>query len=474
MKLNKLLKGIKVLNAKEIKNVNIDNISNKTTSSFPNGLYVCLKGSSYDGHNFKDDAKQKGAVCFLVEEYDPYFDGMQILVKDTRKALSIIAKNFYGPKFPKIIGITGTNGKTTTTNMVAHILKTAGKKVGLIGTEGVFFNDKKINLHMTTPDPIDLFKLLKDMYDAKIEYAVMEVSAHAIYLEKIAALDFKIKALTNITEDHLDFFKTFENYEETKSNFVKCGKSINVVNIDDKYGCRIANEAKRVYTYSMLLPSDATASKITGDSSSFDLLLNGKNQLVKTNLIGDYNIQNSLCAILICNKLKIKTNIIIKGLNTFKSVDGRLNVFKNDDKIAVLDFAHTPDALNKVLTTLKKVTKGKLYCLFGCGGNRDAQKRPLMGEIASKLCDYVFVTSDNPRFEEPEFIANQIVSGIKSTNYEIILDREEAIKKATNLLNKDDLLAICGKGAEDYLEVKGIKYPYSDKNVLESLNFVKN
>ena len=472
MKLKKILSGIKVLNAKDIKNVNIENISNKTSDNLTNGLYICLKGEKFDGHYLKEDALNKGAIAFVVEKLDENFSGNQILVDDCRTALAVIAKNFYG-KIPKIIGITGTNGKTTTTNMVAHILKTANKKVGLIGTEGVFFNEQKINLHMTTPDPIELFKILAQMKKEKIEYAVMEVSAHAIFLKKVSAINFCVKALTNITEDHLDFFKTLENYQNTKIDFFSTSKGIKIVNIDDKYGCKIASKFKKVFTYSCIIPSDATANRIINYGKNFDVKLNGKKLQVQTNLIGKYNVQNALCAMLICKKLGIKTNMIISALKTFDAVEGRLNVYKNGDKMAIIDFAHTPDALNNVLTTLKQVTTGKLICLFGCGGNRESEKRPIMGEVASKICDYTFITSDNPRFEEPEFIANEIVKGIKTKNYHVELDREKAIVMASDMLSDGDCLAICGKGAEDYIEIKGIKYPYCDKDVLIKLGFEK-
>ena len=473
MKLKKLLSGITVFNAVDVKNVTIKNISNKTTDNLEDGLYVCLKGGNIDGHSLKEEAKKCGAIAFLVEEYDYDFQGMQILVNDTRKALSIIAKNYYGVKIPKVIGITGTNGKTTTTSMVAHILKEAGKKVGLIGTEGVFFEGQKINLHMTTPDPIELFKVLGQMQKMKVEYVVMEVSAHAIALKKIYALDFFVKALTNITEDHLDFFKNLKHYQQTKMDFINSSKGIKVVNIDDKYGCKIASKNHSVFTYSLCLPADAMATNIKNGGKEFDAFLNGENLQIKTNLIGNYNVSNALCAMLICKKIGLNKNQIRNGLKTFKSVEGRLNVYKKGEVTAIVDFAHTPDALKNVLSTLKNVTTGRLIVVFGCGGNREKEKRPLMGEVTEKLCDYVFVTSDNPRFEEPEQIAKEIVQGIKGNNFEVILDRRQAIARAVNFAKAGDTIAICGKGAEDYLEIKGQKYPYSDKQVLLDLNFVQ-
>ena len=474
MKLKKILQGVKVLNARQIKNVTINNVSNKTCDNLEQGLYVCLKGEKTDGHNLKQEALKRGAVAFLVEEYDYDFSGIQILVEDTREALSIVAKNFYAPKTPKIIGITGTNGKTTTTNIVSHILKCAGKKVGLIGTEGVFFNEQKIVLHMTTPDPIELFKLLGQMYNDGIEYVVMEVSAHSIYLKKIFALDFFVRALTNITEDHLDFFKTLKNYQQTKMQFISNFKGIKIVNIDDKYGCKIAGKNSDVFTYSTQFPADAMATNICCQGQSFEAVLNGTSLKVKFNLIGNYNVQNILCAMLICNKIGIDNEQILSALQTFMPVEGRLNVYKKENKTAVIDFAHTPDAIKNVLSVLKKETQGKLICVFGCGGNREQEKRPLMGEIASNICDFCIITDDNPRFEDSYLIASQVASGIKRKNFKIIQNRREAIAYAVNLMQDGDLLAICGKGAEDYLEIKGQKLPYSDKSELLKLGFLQN
>ena len=419
-----------------------------------------------------NEAQKCGAVAFLVEEINYDFDGMQILVEDTRKAMSIIAKNFYcSKKTPKIIGITGTNGKTTTTNMVAHILKCAKKKVGLIGTEGIFYSNKKITLHMTTPDPLDLFKCIEQMAEDGVEYVVMEVSAHAIYLNKIFALDFFVKALTNITEDHLDFFETFAKYKNTKVDFVSKGKGIKIVNIDDKYGCAIASKNADVFTYSKSIMVDACAKDITDGGRTYNAKIFNDEYFVQTNLIGGYNIENALCAMLIANRVGIKNAEIVNALNTFKAVDGRLNVYKKNNKFVVIDFAHTPDAIQKVLGAVKEGTQGKVVCVFGCGGNRDAQKRSIMGQVATENADFVCVTSDNPRFEEPQAIASQIISGIKKDNYRLILDRKEAIIESIQNMQDGDCVVICGKGAEDYMEVKGIKYAYSDRAVVESMGF---
>lgn len=470
MELKKLLKGIKILNAKNVNNVNIKNVSNKTIDDLSEGLYICIKGHKVDGHNLKKQAKSKGAIAFLVEKYDKHFEGNQIVVKDTRMAMSIIAKNFYGD-IPKVIGITGTNGKTTTTNMVCHIMSCMGIKNGLIGTEGVFYEGQKYNLNMTTPDPLDLFKHLSAMAKSGVKYAVMEVSAHSIFLSKINPINFYIKAITNITEDHLDFFKTMKNYSKTKLSFIKKGKNIKIVNLDDDY-CKSLASLKNVYCYSNQNSyANIYAKNIAGNSKNYDICFGNESVGVCTNLLGDYNISNALCASLVCLNLNIKLKDIVNALKTFKSVEGRLNVYVKDKITAVIDFAHTPDAIFKILTTLKKCTNQKIITIFGCGGNRDSKKRKFMGEVASKFSDFVIISSDNPRYESPDDIAKDILKGIKGDNYLIEQDRKIAIKKAFNMAKDGDIIAILGKGAEDYIEQNGVKYPYSDKQEILNLGF---
>lgn len=472
MKLKALLKDVKVKNAKNIHNEDINNVCISTKNVQEGDIFVCLKGQNFDGHNFMQKAKDNGAKVFIVEQINEDFDGVQIEVENTREALSYLARNMYTPnKKLKIIGITGTNGKTTTTHMLANILNCANKSVGIIGTEGIKYNGKVINLNMTTPDPVELFKYLKQMGDEGVEYVVMEVSAHAIYLNKINALKFYAKALTNITEDHLDFFKTMEKYSLTKLNFILEGKQIKVVNADDEMGNELAKVYKKIYTYSIDGKANAVAYNLSEDCSKYMLNLKNKILEIDGKVLGKYNVENALCASLLAKLMGIKDVHITNGLSTFNSVEGRMNIYRNGDKMVVVDFAHTPDAIKKLLTTIRPFTKGKLICLFGCGGNRDAQKRSIMGKIASEYSDYVYITNDNPRFEKPEDIANMIKSGINGNNYEIILDRKEAINKAVRQMQDGDVLLLCGKGAENYMEINGQKYDYSDKEEVEKYQF---
>ncbi len=465
MKLKNLLNGLNILYAPSNKNIDILNIANSTKDVTEGTLFFCLKGQKVDGHTLKKEAQNLGAICFIVEKYDECFNGMQIVVDDARASLSIVCANFFKHKTSlKIIGITGTNGKTTTTHMIANILECANKKVGIIGTEGVKYNGDVIKFNMTTPDPIELFKTLKHMSEQQIEYVVMEVSAHAIYLNKIHALKFLAKGLTNITEDHLDFFENMENYSKTKLNFINQSNCKKVVNIDDERGYKLSLKNKDVYTYSLISDADAVAFGLSDDCSEYKISLFNKELSFNTNTIARYNVENALCAVLIAKLIGIKEKCIINGINTFKSVDGRLNVYKKQDKTVIIDFAHTPDALKKVLTNVRPFVKNKLICVFGCGGNRDSTKRKHMGEVASMLADLVIITNDNPRYEEPMQIAKDIEKGIKTSNYEIILNRKKAVEKAVKQMQDGDVLVLCGKGTENYIEINGEKQPYLDKN----------
>jgi len=470
MLLKEILKDIKVLNSKDIQNIDVQNVEIDSNKVSKGDLFVCLKGTKTDGHKFLSDAKNKGAVAFVVEKINKNFNGLQILVKDTRSALSFIAKNYYiKDKMPKIIGITGTNGKTTTTYMVQSILKEAKKFVGVIGTQGAVLGDYKKNYNMTTPDPIELFKTIKEMKDLGAEYIVMEVSAHAIALKKIDALPFEVKAITNITQDHLDFFKSLKNYRKTKLKFMKSGCCKKVVNLDDKYTKKLAS-IKNALTYSAQITANVYSFNENLEHKDYVVNLMGELLEINSNIYGKYNVSNALCAMSICNTLKINEVYIANGINGFNAVDGRFNVIVKNGVKFIVDFAHTPDAFCNVIPVAREMTKGKLFIVFGCGGNRDKSKRAKMGRIASDLCDYVIITEDNPRFEDINDICDDIKSGIKRDNYSIIHTRQEAIKQANNLAKDGDTVLILGKGAEDYIEKKGVKYPYQDKAVISKLN----
>lgn len=489
-----LLKDVDVKNFNQLKNINIEEITNKAQKVVKNGLFFCYASVENIGENFSEIAVKNGNIAIVTEKPLKNINVLQILVSDARKAMSQIAKNFYEISDDlTFIGVTGTNGKTTVTTIISKILEFAKMPTGLIGTEGCFFGDKKIDRGLTTPDPIELFMIIRQMQDAGIKNIVMEVSAHAIDLRKIAGINFKVKILTNITEDHLDYFKTMENYSRTKLKFLSDGNSLKIACANDAtcrqiadasfygiYENSIKNQKKSIknaennanfsnfqlnydLNYAKDLEIKVKKSDIKDNGSKFVFTLNGVNYICKNNFIGDYNVNNLLASILCTYKLGIDIFTILKAIKTIKPVVGRLNLYKTKNDIdVVIDFAHTPDGLKNVLLAMRNVCQGKLICVFGCGGNRDAKKRPIMGEIAETLSDYVIVTNDNPRFEDENVIASQIELGMKNINHKIILDRKKAIAYASLIAQPKDIVLLCGKGAENYQDINGIKYPYDE------------
>ena len=437
-----------------------------------NCLFFCITGTQIDGHKFAYIAKQKGAkaiVCERVLEVDI----TQIVVEDTRKAMSLMAANFYGNprKNFKLVGITGTNGKTTTTYYVRDILKQAGFKVGVIGTIGVLIDDEKFLPTLTTPDPIVLQKIFFEMAKKHVDYVVMEVSAHAIYLNKLFGVVFDVGALTNVTQDHLDFFETFDKYKDVKKSFLTskfCKKA--AVNSDDEIGQKII-QSEKVFSYGLNNPSDAFIFdySFSFDGTKFGINLCDDVKVLRTKQIGKFNLYNALCAASICTLLGLKTEAIFAGLQNLQTVEGRLNVIDlGEKKTAILDYAHTPDGLRKILETVKEISFGNIVSLFGCGGNRDKLKRPVMGQISGEIADFTIITSDNPRFEEPQNIICDIEKGIKKVtrSYVCIEDRKKAIHYGLKMLKENDCLVVCGKGAENYVERNGVKSYYSDRETI--------
>ena len=478
MKLNQILKDIEILNIIGNTNIEIENLCCDTKDVTQNSLFFCLNGSEFDGHDFAETAKQKGAVAVVCER-PLSVDVTQIVVKNSRRAMSFIASNFYdNPKNKlKIIGITGTNGKTTTSYYIASILKEAGFKVGVIGTIGVVVDGVKFRATLTTPDPIKLHEIFSKMVSSGVEYVVMEVSAHAIKLEKLLGIKFEVGVLTNITQDHLDYFKTFEEYKKTKQSFFSPKYCKNfVLNVDDESGKDLVlKNQQNTFSYGLLNPCDVFAFdyKFSLSGTTYNLNLFDEMMKVKTTQIGKFNLYNELATATVCKVLKIKTKTILKGLEKLESVLGRFNVINlGNQKIAVVDYAHTPDGLKNILLAVREVTNKNIISVFGCGGNRDSLKRPIMGEISAKLSDFTIITSDNPRFENPNEIIKQIENGVKqfTQNYLCIENRIDAIFCALKMLNEGDCVVICGKGAEDYLDINGVKYPYSDYETIESEN----
>lgn len=477
MRLSKLAKALKIDyegEDKEILSLFID-----SRKQAVNGLFFCMQGERSDSHDFAQQAVKNGAVA-IVAERKVEVDVPQIIVKDVRLALSLLSTEFYGnpSKRLKVIGITGTNGKTTTAHMLVSILEKSGRTAGLIGTLGITYNGKSFPTDLTTPDPIELQERLADMVLCGVEYAVMEVSAHALYYKKTQGISFTACIFTNFTQDHLDFFKDMERYKQAKLSLFDKDCPLAVVNGDDEVGREIGELRKklgvRTVYYGLETPVDAFA--IITDESLYgsECMLNLSDRLCRIHLsmTGMHNVYNALAAALCGLELKISSNSIAEGLSSFKGVLGRLERVQNLNGAEIyVDFAHTPDGLEKSLNTLKKHCSGRVICLFGCGGNRDKSKRPLMGEIVAKNCHFSVITSDNPRYEDPLDIITDIEKGYRkvSSNYVIVPDRKKAIEYGLEFLRKGDVLLIAGKGGEFYQEIMGIKYPFNDQDIVRKL-----
>ena len=463
------------------------------------GLYFALKDGRYI-----TDAIQNGAIVIVSEmgvSVDVPENITHIEVPDVRAAMSYAAKSFYGNVVDKmrVTAVIGTNGKTTTTYIMRHMLEMAtGKNVGVIGTTGVINAGKTWEgvTTLTTPDPIDLHRALFCMYRNGVRDVVMEVSAHAIYYRKITGINFNGIIFTNITQDHLDFFETFEKYKDTKLSFFRdLQRGIVVINADDNYGLAVAEVLQNkpdVYTISFSLKHDTivgTAQWAFVDNvhlsvlgSDFNL---GKITECHLALPGLYNVYNAVSAALLCNQYGISWKIIKEAMSTMPSVPGRFNLYNINGVTAIIDYAHTPDGLNQLLKNARVIlpAQAKLHVVFGCGGDRDRSKRPKMGAIAYQLADYVVLTSDNPRTENPDTIIDEIERGIKTLDvttlnqyldiegvrYTRITDRTKAIEYAIAQAKAGDIVVIAGKGHENYMDINHQKIPYMDSKVLDNI-----
>ncbi len=454
-------------------------------------LFIALKGEHADGHDFIGQAVEKGAVVVLTERDTGEVDAPRIIVDDARRALASLCRTFYRDpsKGLALIGITGTNGKTTTAFLVESILREAGLEAGLISTVMYRYGSKSLAAPYTTPDPTVLYRVLREMKDSDVTHCVMEVSSHALALGRTDGLSFSAAVFTNLTQDHLDFHGTMEDYFCSKARLFKelnAGRA--VINMDDQWGERLAGELKgRVLGYSIgaRRGADIFPLKYSLYEDRLEALVSTPAGAVKVNscLVGEYNLGNILAAAGAGIALGIDAETIAKGVASLRSVTGRLERVETEgmpvDFRAYVDYAHTPDALERVLNALRRISKGRIITVFGCGGNRDRTKRPLMGEAAVRLSDITIVTSDNPRDEDPLEIIRDIETGLKGTkrvepgaepvdgSYIVIPDRERAINEAVRLARSGDTVLVAGKGHEDYQMVKGVKHPFSDFEVLK-------
>lgn len=464
-------------------NVSIQDITADSRAVKPNSLFVALDGATVDGHNYIDKAVAAGAVAVIVSK--PVAvpnDVCVITVADTRQAMMVCVPYFfdYPANRMRMVGVTGTNGKTTTTHMIRHILKAQGHKVGVIGTVHIMIGDTSYPIHNTTPDVVDLQHILHQMVQENVEYCVMEVSSHALALGRVSGVEFDTAVFTNLTQDHLDFHKTFENYLAAKCklfeqvsapNQVKDNKGA-VINIDDSYGHRVMEKTTApTITYSTLGKGTLNASDVhmSTKNSQYTVNYKGESYPVSMNTTGLFNVYNTLAAIGACLQEGVSMEAIDTALKTFSSVSGRFELIEEGQDFAVVvDYAHTPDGLQNILETAKAIKENRIIIVFGCGGDRDATKRPIMGRIAAEYGDKIYVTSDNPRTEDPVQIVKDVEVGVKEalrdgTSYEVIVDRREAINHAIHDAKAGDIVIIAGKGHENYQILKNETIHFDDR-----------
>ena len=481
MKLSELLKSVSILQIvgpaeTEITGVNID--SRKIEKGH---LFVAIKGTQTDGHKFIAKAIELGATAILCEDMpEEKIESVSYLqVASTEDVVGQVATNFYGnpSKKLKLVGVTGTNGKTTIATLLYNMFRKFGHRCGLLSTVCNYIEDEAIAADHTTPDPIELNHLLHRMVEAGCEYAFMECSSHAIAQKRIGGLTFAGGIFTNLTRDHLDYHKTFENYRNAKKAFFDGlpKEAFAITNADDKNGSVMVQNCKaNIKTYSIRQMADFRAHIIECHFEGMYLEINGRE--VGVQFIGKFNVSNLLAVYGAAVMLGKNPEDVLIVMSTLKSVAGRLEPIRSKDGItAVVDYAHTPDALENVLNAIHEVLEGKeghVITVCGAGGNRDKGKRPLMAQEAVKQSDRVIITSDNPRFEEPQDIINDMLAGLTPQQMKkvvSIVDRKEAIRTACMMAQKGDVILIAGKGHEDYQEIKGVKHHFDDREVVRDI-----
>ena len=458
MLLRDLLENVDIVASTADMDTEVSGVSFDSGSLRAGEVFVAIRGYERDGHQFIKEAAGKGAVCALCEEA-PGADIQYAVVKDTRKALAAVSAAWFG--YPagkmKVIGVTGTNGKTTVTNLIkTAIEKCSGEKAGLIGTNGNMIGDREIQTELTTPGPYRLQELLALMASEGCKYAVMEVSSHALMQSRVYGIDFEVGVYTNLSPEHLDFHASMEEYAEAKSILFKnCRKA--AINIDDEYAAAMTKNAEcSIFTYAVEdVSADLVAKnvKLRSDGVDFSALAIGSLSRVEIGIPGMFTVYNALAAISASILLGLDYEKAVSAMQTCTGVKGRAEiVYTGTDFTVLIDYAHTPDALRNIIAAMRDSAPGRVVTLFGCGGDRDKKKRPLMGEIAAMYSDYVIVTSDNPRTEDPAAIINEILPGLDdtATPYRVIENRREAIYWALENAKSGDVLILAGKGHETY------------------------
>ena len=485
MNLKQMLIGLEGLKVKGDLEIDINGLTSNSKEVKQGYLFVAIKGFTVDGHSYIEDAIKSGATAVMIEEGCDLkslkipAEVTVIMAKNTREALAISSSNFYGnpsSKF-KLIGVTGTKGKTTTTYMIKEILEKSGKKVGLIGTIAIYINGKKIKeSDRTTPESLELQQIFAKMVEEGVEVVVMEVSSQSLKLHRVDGCEFDMVLFTNFSEDHISANEhpDMQDYFKSKLKLFEMCKT-GIVNTDDLYGAKIPRlfPDNNITTYGIdnfanLLAKDIT---ITNSYVDFKVKITDRNERVKTCIPGRFSVYNSLAAICVAQKFGVSSEVVKEALLSVR-VPGRSELVDNKLEIPIMiDYAHSPESLQSILQAVKSYTRGRVISVFGCGGDRDSGKRPVMGEISGRIADYTIITSDNPRTEEPKKIIDQIEEGIKKTKgkYSVIVDRTDAIKYAIKMANKRDIIVLAGKGHETYQEINGEKHPYDERIIIKEI-----
>ena len=470
MELKEILKNITYFTKSNIDNINIVQLVHNSTAVGKNSLFIALQGYKTNGNLYINDAIDSGAVAILSDEKNINCEVPVIEVDDARKCMSKISSNFYSydPSKMNLIGVTGTNGKTSICHIISNILTNMKINNFTIGTLGLITSKGILKTNFTTPESNQIHKYLKVMKGNGIKTGVMEVSSHSLELSRVDDIEFDVGVFSNLAPEHLDFHKNMDSYFQSKLKlFKKLNSNQNaIINIDDKYSNEIIKHTKsRIIKYSLNQNTDICIKEYSCNSNGIIAKINiYKNEYnIKTNLIGKYNLLNLLASIGACLAMGFVESDIIKSINKIKSIPGRLEMIKlNRNKKIYFDYAHTPDAYENVLSTLKSISTKKIITLFGCGGDRDKSKRAKMASVAEKFSNFTIVTSDNPRNENLLKINSEIILGFKNKNFKIINNRKNAIKEAINMMTENDILVILGKGREKYEIIKNKKYYHSD------------
>lgn len=476
--LKTLLKNVEVLQVAGELDIDVQSVCFDSRKAAPYTLFIAVRGTQADGHQFIGDVIEKGVRAIVCEELPQALveDVTYVKVKDASVALALIASKFYGEpsKELELVAVTGTNGKTSVATLLYKLFREFGHNVGLLSTVNNVINDEIIPSTHTTPDALAINELLGKMVDAGCTYCFMEASSHAIHQNRIKGLEFAGVVFTNLTHDHLDYHKTFDNYLKAKKQLFDevNDTAFALTNKDDKNGAvMLQNTSATRYSYSLQSMSDFKGKILEADFSGMLLDIDGEQAWFK--VVGNFNAYNLLAVYGAAFLLGKDKHEIITHLSKLTSAKGRFDTVYSENRITgIVDYAHTPDALKNVLETIKEIRTGneQVITIVGCGGNRDAAKRPIMAEIACELSDKIILTSDNPRYENPETILDEMQKGISPVHFKKVLrisDRKEAIKTAVSLSSKGDIILVAGKGHETYQEIQGVKHPFDDKEILQ-------